>query len=71
MFGPGKYDDLCTLVRERSGGKAVIICIFDGDQGTGMSAQFDLKEDPTLIFTVPLVLRQAADRIEEGGPSVQ
>jgi hypothetical protein len=40
--GPGKYDDLCTYVREQTGG-SVILIVVDGNRGAGFSCQADLK----------------------------
>jgi hypothetical protein len=39
--GPGKYDDLCTYVRERTGGSVVLIVV-DGSKGPGFSVQANL-----------------------------
>jgi hypothetical protein len=40
-IGPGKYDDLCTYVRERSGGEAAIVIVIGGSKGNGFSMQFN------------------------------
>ena len=37
--GPGKYDDLCTLVRESANAAGAIIIVLAGDQGSGFSVQ--------------------------------
>jgi len=37
--GPGKYDDLCTLVRERAGADGAIVIVFGGTLGSGVSVQ--------------------------------
>jgi hypothetical protein len=65
-LGPGKYDDLCTLVRERSGikdvGGAIVIII--GDRGrNGFSCQADLatmRVLPDLLEDVARQIRQDA-----------
>jgi hypothetical protein len=38
-IGPGKYDDLCTLVREGAKAGAVVVIIIDGEHGFGFSVQ--------------------------------
>jgi hypothetical protein len=38
-IGPGKYDDLCTYVREQSQAKAALVIILDGKLGSGFSVQ--------------------------------
>jgi hypothetical protein len=36
---PGKYDDLCTYVREQSNAAAAVVIIVGGNQGHGFSVQ--------------------------------
>jgi len=36
-IGEGKYDDLCTIVRERTNARAVLVAVFEGDYGDGFS----------------------------------
>ncbi len=38
-YGPGKYDDLATYVREKAEAKGVLILVLDGNRGSGFSAQ--------------------------------
>lgn len=35
--GPGKYDDLCELVRAKSGAVATLVGVIGGDKGDGFS----------------------------------
>jgi len=58
--GPGKYDDLCTKVREETNASGAIVLIFGGAEGDGFSCQAPL--DVTL--KLPEVLRSMADQIE-------
>jgi hypothetical protein len=60
-IGPGKYDDLCTVVRETAKAQAVIIMVFDGDKGSGFSIQGPLEFSTTL----PRVLREMANQIDK------
>jgi hypothetical protein len=39
--GPGKYDDLCTLVRTRTLARGAIVIVLDGVKGSGFSVQAD------------------------------
>ena len=38
-MGPGKYDDLCTHVREQAQADGVVLIIANGKQGSGFSVQ--------------------------------
>lgn len=62
-LGPGKYDDLCTEVREKTGAEAVIVLVKNGNKGSGFSMQATLK----LTLGLPTILRSLADEIEKGG----
>lgn len=61
--GPGKYDDLCTNVREQTEARAVILMVFDGTRGTGMSLQID-PNHASFIDRLPTILRATAFEIE-------
>jgi len=37
--GPGKYDDLCTYVREKSEAGAAVVIVLGGKHGHGFSVQ--------------------------------
>jgi hypothetical protein len=58
--GPGKYDDLCTYVREQvgipwaseSGGGGVIVIVVGGNKGNGFSCQ----ADPQTTLMLPEIL---------------
>ena len=60
-LGPGKYDDLATLVRERAQARGAIVIVVDGALGSGFSVQADLL----LTMTLPALLRAVAAQIEE------
>jgi hypothetical protein len=73
-LGPGKYDDVCTRVREavglldnkgevsRPGG--VVVIVLGGNNGNGFSCQADLRT--TLLL--PDMLEEIARQIRESGP---
>jgi hypothetical protein len=63
MFGPGKYDDLASYVREQAGVEdgAVVVIIIGGNKGPGFSCQADLES--TLML--PDLLEDLAKRIRE------
>ncbi len=61
MIGPGKYDDLCTEAREKSGAVAVIMIMLGGRHGSGFSVQAPLDVQVGL----PQILRTVADQIEK------
>jgi hypothetical protein len=59
-LGPGKYDDLCTDVRERAGAAdGAIVIIIAGSRGSGFSVQADL--DTTM--RIPAILENLAAQI--------
>lgn len=62
--GPGKYDDLCTIVREQSEATAAIVIILDGNRGTGFSVQATYRVHPEFLATT---LEHVAKTIRESG----
>lgn len=51
--GPGKYDDLATLVRERAEAACVIVTVIGGNKGSGFSIQaLDGMVDPRAVARV-------------------
>lgn len=67
MMGPGKYDDLCSLVRERAGigdhdGGGVIVIVLGGHHGNGFSCQADLATTLLLPDLLEQVARQMRQR---------
>ncbi len=59
--GPGKYDPLCTYVREQTRAKAAIVIIVGGEKGSGFSVQCA----PNINLALPTLLRATADEIEK------
>ena len=57
---PGKYDTLCTMVREYVIADGVIVIVFNGRQGSGFSCQ----ATPELTLHLPELLRDVADKIQ-------
>jgi hypothetical protein len=60
-FGPGKYDDLCTLLRERAGitgSGGVFLIVLGGEKGNGFSCQADLATTLALPDLLEFVARQ-------------
>jgi hypothetical protein len=64
MIGPGKYDALCTLIRERTQARAVLLIVLDGEYGNGFSCQSDSET----LRALPDILEQTAARIRREGP---
>ncbi len=60
MIGPGKYDEVCTQVREDTNALGVVLLIFGGCKGNGFSCQAPFE----FTATIPSLLRQMADQIE-------
>jgi hypothetical protein len=60
--GPGKYDAACTVAREITDASAVILIVFEGNQGNGFSIQ---TKDSLLIEALPGILEAMAQQIRE------
>jgi len=59
MIGPGKYDDACTLVREMTDAKCVLVAVIGGSKGHGFSVQTIEPIDPdTLADLLEDIARQ-------------
>jgi hypothetical protein len=57
--GPGRYDDLATLVREKSSAQGVLVAVIGGDKGMGFSVQ----ATPETLLVLPELLEQIARQI--------
>jgi hypothetical protein len=60
-IGPGKYDDLCTQVRESAQAKGAIVIVLDGERGSGFSVQADLASTLRLPDLLDIISRQIRD----------
>jgi len=64
-IGKGKYDDLCTTVREQTQAGAAFVIVLNGNKGSGFSAQFDESMvGPAGMVVVARSLREVAAEIE-------
>jgi hypothetical protein len=61
--GPGKYDNIATMVRNATDAEAVVLCVFGGSLGTGVSVKCEGRYLPHL----PGVLQEIARRLEKDG----
>jgi hypothetical protein len=59
-LGPGKYDRLCTLVRERAHANGACVIVLEGADGNGFSVQAPLD----LHLYLSAKLREVADEID-------
>jgi hypothetical protein len=61
-LGPGKYDDVCTMVTEQVGigeqGGGVIVIVLGGNKGSGFSCQADLRTTLLLPDMLEEIARQ-------------
>ena len=60
MIGPGKYDEECTTAREATKAEGALLLVFNGNKGSGFSAQIPTK----WLLKIPVILRSVADQIE-------
>lgn len=63
-IGPGKYDDLCTIVREEAEASLALVIVVKGKKGSGFSVQ---GKDLSDLVWLPAVLRETANQIEQSG----
>lgn len=64
-IGPGKYDDLCTMVREKTGAAGAIVIVIGGERGSGFSCQGALELTtmlPDLLETMAHQMRRDLPR---------
>jgi hypothetical protein len=61
MIGPGKYNHLCTFVRQSVMADGVVLIVIGGCNGEGFECQFTT---PELAVALPAMLRTMADQIE-------
>lgn len=60
-FGPGKYDELCSYVREDAAAAGVIVIVLDGKNGSGFSCQASIE----ITVQLPKMLRDIANQIDQ------
>lgn len=61
-LGPGKYDDLCSRVREEAGAAAAFVIVINGTKGSGFSLQTD---NPLLLAKLPDLLEDMARQLRD------
>lgn len=61
-IGPGKYDDLCTHVREKAKAEGAAVIIFNGSEGSGFSVQASMR----FHLVISVVLEAMACDIRKG-----
>jgi hypothetical protein len=52
MIGPGKYDDVCTVVREMTGAACALVLVIGGNKGAGFSVQTTARIDPVTLASL-------------------
>lgn len=60
-IGPGKYDDLCSLLRVQTDAEACVVIVLGGNKGSGFSVQS--RGRPLLVL--PELLESLAKQIRE------
>ena len=59
-IGPGKFDWLCTEVREKTKARGAIVVVMEGEGGSGFSVQAPIE----VQLKLPELLRTLAAHIE-------
>lgn len=65
-IGPGKYDDLCTLVREKANAEGAIVIILGGDRGSGFSCQTSMTVLLQLCDVLDDMVKQIRQQQQHG-----
>lgn len=65
-IGPGKYDHLCTYVREQANAEGAIVVILNGDRGAGFSVQADLRAQLTLADLLEHMAKEIRASLAQG-----
>ncbi len=65
MIGPGKYDELATLVREKAKAAAVVVIVVGGSKGSGFSVQALGAVAADVTLRLASMLRIVAEQIEQ------
>ena len=63
-LGPGRYDDLCTYVREKAKADGAIIIVIRGEKGGGFSCQADAATTLALPDILENMARQIRDSLK-------
>lgn len=61
-IGPGKYDDLCSEVRQKSDADAAFIIVINGNKGSGFSCQ--ILGHMNNIINIANILEEMAKEIK-------
>lgn len=59
LDNPGKYDDLCTVVRAKAEAIGAVVIVLSGNKGHGFSVQ----APPDTLFVLPALLERMANEI--------
>lgn len=57
-IGPGKYDSLCTKVREESEAQTAIVIVMNGKDGSGFSVQSVLEDSLPLAALLEHIAKE-------------
>ena len=58
-IGRGRYDDLCTIVREQTNARGAVVIVIDDPDGNGFSVQ----ADTATTLRLPSILESMAKQI--------
>lgn len=73
-LGPGKYDELAEYCMREANAEAVVVIVFNGNKGQGMSgkvsAEYEIAINPVheIQRRLPAVLREVARAIQDAPP---
>lgn len=63
-LGPGKYDEICTTVREAVSAVGVIVIVFGGTHGSGFSVQaYDELKPEAIADVLEDIVRQMREEV--------
>lgn len=66
-MGPGKYDDITTLAREKTKAACVVVLIIGGERGDG----FDMQIDAARIRSLPGLTKVIVDSLRDMAATIE
>jgi hypothetical protein len=63
-LGPGKYDNLCSLVRRKAMARCALVIVLNGNKGDGFSCQMQTESPLEYTRTLIVVLRSVLEQLE-------
>ena len=64
LNGDGKYNQTCTMIRQMTAAKGVLVMVVDGSLGSGVSIQGDKQSMDAIADTLEIIAKQMRKDID-------